>query len=81
MVQVGLYKRRERVLTILQQKLKKEGISSCCRWKQGKTTAVVCGVDVDEKQTKKVESVLKKKKYNYIAKKCNHYGCEVGYPN
>ena len=66
MVQVGLYKQQDSI-DDMQQKLKKEGISSYV-WKQGKTTAVVCGVDVDEKQTKKVESVLKKKKYNYIQK-------------
>ena len=62
MVQVGLYKQQDSI-DDMQQKLKKEGISSYV-W----TTAVVCGVDVDEKQTKKVESVLKKKKYNYIQK-------------
>lgn len=66
MIQVGLYKQQESI-TDMQKKLQKEGIATYT-WKQGKTTAVVCGVNKDEKQTKKVESILKKKKYSYIQK-------------
>lgn len=66
MNQVGLYEKQEGVNATIET-LKTAGFQGYAL-KQGKTTAVVCSVSVDETSVKKDQEKLKELNYRYIEK-------------